>query len=348
MPSNKPASSSKAISDLVEKGVLAPIEIVAANTQITTFEQNVYTAQELVTQAENILKTLMLPDTSDAIWKRALVPVSSVEVEIPRVSLESAIADALVNRQELAQLKSNYDINKINERYFRDLTKPQIDLVGSYTANGLAGTSVPRIGNATTSALTTRVNDLSVLQRTAAAAGFDRYLDRAANLVGGYFKSLSNLATADYPTFRVGVTISLPFRNRTAQANLGRTLVEADQIKNQQAQQEQTIESDVRNALQALRSSEARLQVGDRYAPVRRTALRKRTATVSRRNFDCFSRSAASDHARVVTQQRTASPDSAQQSRFDVSAFDRHDAFRQQRRNYRQNQRRKIQIPSPD
>jgi len=52
---------------------------------------------------------------------------------------------------------------------------------------------------------------------------------------------------------------SLPFGNRTAKANLGRTLVEGDRIKNQQAQTEQIIEADVRNATQALRSAEARL-----------------------------------------------------------------------------------------
>ncbi len=245
---------------LVSKGVLAPIEIVAANTQITSFEQNVYTAQETVTQAENVLKTLMLPDRGDAIWKRALVPVSPVEVEIPRASLDTAITDALANRQELSQLKTNAEINKINERYYRDLTKPQIDLIGSYTGNGLAGTSVPRVGNSTNSALTTRVNELSALANLPLLTTTTTNATVPPNLVGGYFKSLSNLATADYPTFRVGVTISLPFGNRVAKANLGRTLVEADQIKNQQAQQEQTIESEVRNALQALRSSEARLQ----------------------------------------------------------------------------------------
>ena len=245
---------------LVAKGALAPIEIVSANTQITTFEQNVYTAQELVTLAENALKTLMLPDRADAIWKRALVPVSSVEVEIPRISLEAAVAVALTNRQELAQLKTSSEINGINERFFRDQTKPQINLVGSYNGNGLAGTAVPRVANTTNSALTTRVNELSALNNLPPLTTTATNGAVPENLVGGYFKSLSNLLTADYPTFRAGVTISLPLRNRTAQANLGRTLVEGDQIKNQTAQQEQTIESDVRNALQALRSSEARLQ----------------------------------------------------------------------------------------
>lgn len=242
---------------LVSKGVLAPIDIIAANTQITTFEQNVYTAQQAVTTAENTLKTLMLPERTDAIWKRALVPVSSIELDVPHVSLEQAMADALANRQELAQLKTNAEINQINERYYRDLTKPQINLVGSYTGNGLAGAVVPR--GMTTSALTDRVNALS------AAAGLPPLTTTFAspvtpNLVGGYYKSLSNLATADYPTFRVGVNISLPLKNTTAKANLGRTLAEGDQLKNQRAQQEQTIEADVRNALQALRSSEARLQ----------------------------------------------------------------------------------------
>lgn len=222
---------------LVEKGVLAPIDIIAANAQITTFEQNVYTAQEQITQAENTLKTLMLPDRSNEIWTRALVPVSPVELDVPKVPLETAISAALTNRQEIAQLKTSAEINKINEKFFRDQTKPQIDLVGSYSSNGLAGSTTAASINPTT--------------------GESRV---PPNLVGGYFKSLGNLLQQDYPTYRVGVTISLPFGNRTAKANLGRTLAEGTQIENSKAQTEQTIEADVRNALQTLRSAEARLQ----------------------------------------------------------------------------------------
>lgn len=222
---------------MVEKGVLAPIDIIAANSQITTFEQNVYTAQEEVTQAENTLKTLMLPDRNNEIWARALVPVSPIELEVPKILLEQAVNAALTNRQELAQLKSSAEINKINERYYRDQTKPQIDLVGSYTSSGLAGSLTPAAINPTT--------------------GESRV---PPNLVGGYFNSLGNLLAQDYPTYRIGVTISLPFGNRAAKANLGRTLAEGSQIENQTAQQEQLIEADVRNALQSLRSAEARLQ----------------------------------------------------------------------------------------
>lgn len=252
---------------LVAKGALAPIEIVAASSQVTTFEQNVYTAQEAVTKAENNLKTMMLPDRTSEVWARPLVPITPVELEVPRVPLDLAVSSALVNRQELAQLKTSGEINKINERYYRDQNKPQIDLVGSYTANGLAGTPTVRAASSTgttstTSLLTDRVNQLSALSGLDPLAITTTTTTNtlSPNLVGGYFKSLSNLATADYPTYRIGVQISLPFGNHVAKANLGRTLAEGDRLKNQQAQTEQIIEADVRNTSQSLRSAEARLQ----------------------------------------------------------------------------------------
>src|SRR5258706_1152139 len=86
---------------MVEKGVLAPIDVVAASTQVTTFEQNVYTAQEAVTQAENTLKTLILPNREQTLWTRAITPVTPVSLEAPRVPVETAVKAALDNRPEL-------------------------------------------------------------------------------------------------------------------------------------------------------------------------------------------------------------------------------------------------------
>jgi outer membrane protein TolC len=250
---------------LVQKGVLAPIDIVAANTQVTTFEQNVYTAQETVTRAENTLKTLILPDRTAPLWSKPLTPVTPVNLEAPRVPLEQAVAAAINNRPELAQLQTGAEINQIDTRYFRDLTKPQIDLVGTYTSVGLAG-SLTAAGSGTggtggsNAALRTRVNELSTiaglppLDTTTGGGG-----TVTPNLVGGYAQSVTNLIQQDYPTYRVGVRVSLPLRNRTAEANLGRSLAEGSRIRNQRAQAEQIIEADVRNATQSLRSAEARL-----------------------------------------------------------------------------------------
>ena len=79
------------------------------------------------------------------------------------------------------------------------------------------------------------------------------------NLIGGLTQSLINLAQRDYPTYNVAVRVSLPLRNRTAEANLGSSLAQGNRLMNQRAQSEQMIEAEVRNATQSLRSAEARL-----------------------------------------------------------------------------------------
>src|SRR5687768_10499451 len=82
----------------VAKGVLAPIDVVAATAQITTFEQGVYAAQEDVTRAENTLKTLLLAERATSEWNRPITPVSPITLEPPRVGLEIALSEALKNR----------------------------------------------------------------------------------------------------------------------------------------------------------------------------------------------------------------------------------------------------------
>jgi len=222
---------------LVAKGVLAPIEIVAANAQISTFEQAVFTAQDSITKAENTLKTLILPERTSSEWSRALTPITQVNIDVPRIGLDVAVTEAMRNRAEIAQLEITADINRIDQRFFRDQTKPQIDLVTSYTSQGLAGVETPAAINPTT--------------------GLSRV---PPQLVGGLFTSVGNLAAFRYPSYRVGMNIALPLRNRTAKANLGRSVVEGDKIANNRAQQEQIVETDVRNALQTLRSAESRLK----------------------------------------------------------------------------------------
>lgn len=248
---------------LVDKGVLAPIEVVAATQQITTFEQNVYSAQETVTQTENTLKTLILKDRTSDIWSRPLTPITPLDITAPRIPLETAVSEAIKNRPEVQQLQTNAEINQVNERFFRDQTKPQIDLVGSYISNGLAGAAndIIRTGNSIDPNLLSRINLLSANQgiEPLVIPPTTTVSSPPANLVGGPFSSLGGLFRNEFPTYRVGVRISLPIGNRIAEADLGRTLVEGGQLRNQRAQTEQTIESEVRNASQAIRSAEARL-----------------------------------------------------------------------------------------
>jgi outer membrane protein TolC len=243
----------------VERGILAPVDLLEAETQIKNFEQSTYAAQESVARAENALKMMINADRRAPLWSQALLPVTPVDLEAPRVALEDAVTSALANRLELAELGTSADINKIDQRFYLDQTRPQVDLTASYSSNALAG-SLRDEDNPLVSGLVSlqdRVNQLSSLSNLpplpATAFGTDGALS------GGYGQSLKNLLSQNNPTVRVGVRISLPLRNRTAKANLGRALAEGSRIENRRARQEQIIEAEVRNTMQALRSVEARL-----------------------------------------------------------------------------------------
>ncbi len=246
-----------------QQGLLAPIDVVAAQTQLANFEIGAFAAQTALTQAENTLKTLILPDRSSPMWTSALLPITPAEHAPPLTPLDDAIREALGNRPEVAQVRISGEINKDDTRYFRDLTKPQVDVVASYDRAGLAGIVVPGPNPLTAGFLpiVDRLNELST------ASGLEPInvsgLTGTATpplLIGSYGQAVNNIWNGNFPTAEVQLRISLPIRNRVAEANLGHSLAEERRIKNQREQVEQNIQSDVRNAMQSIQSAQASLQ----------------------------------------------------------------------------------------
>ena len=266
---------------LVEEGALAPIDVVAAEAQVAGFEQSLFSALEEVSRSENNLKNLIAVNRQAEIWSESLIPTDNVELAPPpTISLEEALRAALENRPELQQATLVREVNQIDQKYYREQTKPQIDLVGSYGVVGLAGSVSGGLNPFTSSnqELRDRVNLLSV------NSGLQPLADPPAQslapeLLGGYGQSIQNLFSNRYHNYRIGLQINLPLRNRTAEAQLGRSLVEGQKIATQREQIEQAIQVDVRNALQVVRSAAARL----RAASVARDASEQQYASEQRK-----------------------------------------------------------------
>ncbi len=254
-----------------EQGLLAPIDVVAAQRQLATFEQAAYTAQESLTIAENTLKQLILADRGDPIWSLSLMPTTAVDVETPLLPLDDAINEALSNRPEVAQLKITRDINQADNKYYREQTKPQVDAVFLHSSAGLAGTALPAAPNPFTAGLTVLANQVNQLSQiagipqipTTGGSGSTTTSTVPAILVGGYGQSLQNVFNNHFPTTQVALRVSFPIRNRTAEANLGSNLAEAKRIRDQQQQTELSIEANVRNTLQAMDLAKARMQAAE-------------------------------------------------------------------------------------
>ena len=224
----------------VQQGLLAPVDVVQTQTQIATFQQSVFTAQQALTQAENNLKQLITAGRADMLWGAALTPEQRPDPQIILPGVEEATKLALANRPEIAQNTVAQAVNQLDVKLSRERAKPQIDAVATLSAAGLAGRQVPVVANP-----------------------FSNLFGNLGSLppvyFGGYSQSLSNLATGSYPTVTLGVQMSLPIRNRTANAAAEVSAAETRRLKAQQAQVEMLVESDVRNTLQGVASSQARL-----------------------------------------------------------------------------------------
>lgn len=246
---------------MVAEGSLAPIDIVAAETQVANFEQAEFSALDDVNRAENNLKNLIAENQRARIWDVSLIPTDDVDLSLPQGSLTDAMKAATENRQELKQSDLAREINLLDQRLYRDQTKPEIDLVGSYGIVGNAGTltSTTNPLSASNDLVRARVNELSVINGLQPLPPTP-VATIPSNLFGGYWQSLSNLGTNQFNNFRVGVAVSLPLRNRTAEGQLGHSLVEGKRIATQREQLEQLIQVEVRNALQSLSTASARLR----------------------------------------------------------------------------------------
>lgn len=254
----------------VEVGTLAPIEIVSARADLESRKDTAISALQQVTIAENALKALILGDPMADQWNAVIEPTEKVEFTAIDITLDDAIKSALQNRPEVEQIKLRQELKNVDLQFFRNQEKPQVDFVASYILSGLAGqTSLPVVDSRSMSPQT------AANQLQSSIYNFNQQLGQPAiinpvtrqaqvgipsRFVGGYGTALSNVFSFDFRSYNLGVNFSLPLRNRTAKANIGRTLAENRQLQAQERQTVQTIQAEVRNAVQAVLSARQRYE----------------------------------------------------------------------------------------
>ncbi|HUI79952.1 MAG TPA: TolC family protein [Bryobacteraceae bacterium] len=184
----------------VAVGTLAPIEVTRAQAEIAAAQQAVTVAQTQVLQQETILKNALSRSgvESAEIANAHIVPTDRIQV--PNVEAISPIQDltamALSARPELAQFRILIQNQEIGIQGVRNELLPTLDAVASLGNNGLAGTPVPC--SATPGVTCTPAN------------GF---------FAGGYGTVLTQLFARNFPNYSAGFNLTIPIRNRSAQAD---------------------------------------------------------------------------------------------------------------------------------
>ncbi|SPE40865.1 Outer membrane efflux protein [Candidatus Sulfopaludibacter sp. SbA3] len=226
------ALAEKLLSDTqaqVDEGTLAQVELTRANAQLFSTRQDLINATGLREEEEAILKTVLTRDKDQSIRAARIIPTDTLNIpdkdEVRPI--QDLISEAVVARPDLGQARLQVENSLIGLAGARNATKPELDLVGAMQNNGLAGGATGYLNNPNPS------------------------------FVGGYGGVLGQILAHDYPTYGIGLQVTLPIHNRIAEADLARDELQVKQSQIRVKQLQNQAQLEVEDALIAMRRARA-------------------------------------------------------------------------------------------
>ncbi|MGH9484747.1 MAG: TolC family protein [Terriglobales bacterium] len=222
--------------EMLKLGALAPGDIFTPEAQLAQDKTALLQAQSQYEQQLDQIRRLIGADLDPAAQNVNIVLDDKPNATIPEpppMPLNDAITAALAHRPELDAYQRQNLENKFTMAEAHDALRPQLNLVGSYGSNALAGNQI-----ATQTALGTIVGGQTT----------------------GFGNDMSQLFGFGYPTYGFSLQLTLPLRNSTAESQLANSLVAQTQTEYDIRNEEQQIRQDVRLADVQLRMAVAEVK----------------------------------------------------------------------------------------
>jgi outer membrane protein TolC len=207
----------------VEVGTLAPLDIVQAEAEAANRRQTLAQVEATLATAQLTLKRLIVTGTSDPVWTQELRATDLPQLQAPPIDIEGAVRTALEKRTDLAAARLNLDSNDVTLRFWRNQTRPAVDLQMNYGAQGIGGTQFIRQGTGLGSTI-------------------------VGTVPGGYTDALSLLRARDFPTWNAALTVSYPLGGNNADGQYARTRVLRTQQSTRLRALELQVATEVTNA----------------------------------------------------------------------------------------------------
>jgi outer membrane protein len=213
-----------------ELGAIAPIDIIQAEAEMKSAQQDVTNAQMQVLQQETIIKMVLTRSGLDSmdIANAHVVPTDVFDMPAQEEvrPIQDLIAEAVKSRPDIEQSSIALEDARITTLGVKDAMLPQLTAFATTSNSGLAGQvnalPVPvTLPNGQVSSFVRSPNDVN---------GY---------FLGGYGTVLSQLFGRNFPNYSAGISLSINLRNRAAQAdyitdqlNYRQQLIQDKQLKN--------------------------------------------------------------------------------------------------------------------
>jgi outer membrane protein len=245
----------------LEIGTMAPLDVITAQSQLATDQQGLVQAQTNQLLDET---TLLVAITKDALAPQLqgieIVPTTPIFTPTPEnISLDDAVHEAWQKRPELQQDDLNLKNAGIEVKATKNLMLPSVNVFAEFQGTGLSGKQT--VTTVTPTALAANLNS-PVVDATGTPSGLFASEIAAATVTQNIFTTglgldWQRMIEGKYPTFEAGFNITLPIRNRAAEANNATAQLNQREQEVQYRQEQSTILLNVRQALITLEQDRA-------------------------------------------------------------------------------------------
>ena len=253
------AFAQKTLSDnqkQVQIGSLAPIEVVRAQNTVAADQQSLIQAQTNLDLQQLLMKNALSRTLQDPTLASAeVIPTTTMALpdQEPVVPTEDLINEGLQHRAELAQNRIDLANRDISKKAIKNALLPSLDLFAYYGGSGLGGTQ----------------NPLNLM--SSGCQGFGCANSPVPSV--GYSDTLDQLVNSTASDKGVGVTLTIPIRNRSAQALSVRSQLEYRQSQMRLQQLENQVRIEVRNAQFSVTQNRAAVQSAQAAVELARQSL---------------------------------------------------------------------------
>jgi outer membrane protein len=257
----------------LEIGTMAPLEVTRAESELAADRQALIQAQTIQLTDEQTLKNAIVRDPlASAVANIEIIPLDhpNPPEAVEAATFEDAVKEAFGKRPDLQVQAINVTNAGIDAKANLQALRPTVALVGQYSSTGLAGNSAIVTGEKTTAGTPIVGSDgmpITVLDMTGTPVQI--FEPTATTLTNGISKqgfgtAQSQIFHNDFPSYIVGLNLTLPIRNRVAQAAYQRSTLNQRGIEAQLQQLKNAAVLDVRNALIELTQDRAQVQAASK------------------------------------------------------------------------------------
>lgn len=126
----------------VEVGMLAPIEVLSAKSEVARREADILQAESLIKSTQDQLKTILNLSSKQEIDLMKIVPTDTPTFEEKDVSLEEALTMGLQMRPDLQEIRTDMKNKDLDLSYAKNQLLPELNFQASYWSPGLSGTQI--------------------------------------------------------------------------------------------------------------------------------------------------------------------------------------------------------------